>query len=278
MQIIRKNITPIVSIIILIIIAFCFQATGAGAAPQVSTDKKAYNYGETIKVNYSSAPGDDRDWICVVAAGSPDTDAGDYKYMPKGMAQGVLTFESPSPGNYEVRAYYNYDTKGYVVSARYAFSVASSPDFEKMAALQMERMERKINSNNPLEANLIPGQGLVYILREPWAISDSVDVQIKANGNPVVVMPNARYYLFSTPAGDVTFTTGNLTERNSNSGAREDVWSVRAGEATIKVKPGYVYYLKLKVIPMGGLGTYLENVPHQEGANLIDGYKLILHK
>jgi hypothetical protein len=54
----------------------------------------------------------------------------------------------------------------------------------------------------------------------------------------------------------------------------EEVWSVRSGEATIKVKSGYVYYLRLRVIPMGGSGSYLDNMPHQEGANLIEGYNL----
>jgi TolB-like protein len=39
------------------------------------------------------------------------------------LGQGVLTFDSPSPGKYEVRAYYNYSRNGYVVSGRYGFSV-----------------------------------------------------------------------------------------------------------------------------------------------------------
>jgi hypothetical protein len=273
-----SKIRTIASIIILIVMAFCCQTGTAGVTPQVNTDKNVYNYGETIKANFSNAPGGERDWICIVAAGSPDNEAGDYKYMPQGVAQGVLTFAPPSPGEYELRAYYNYARKGYVVSARYAFSVASSPDYEKMAALRMELMERKIDPNNPLEANLLPGKGLVYIFREPWAFTGSVDVQIKANGKPIVVMPNSNYYLFSVPAGDVNFTTGSLFERNFQTNNREEVWSVRTGETTIKVKPGYVYYLKVRVIAMGGNVSFLDNVPHQEGTNFIDSYKLTLLK
>lgn len=97
----------------------------AGAAPQVKTDKDIYSSGERINVNYFNAPGNTRDWICIVAAGSPDDEAGDYQYMPRGVVQGVLTFDSPPPGKYEARAYYNYSRNGYVVSARHGFSVGS---------------------------------------------------------------------------------------------------------------------------------------------------------
>ena len=45
-----------------------------------------------------------------------------------------------------------------------------------------------------------------------------------------------------------------------------------------KVKPGYVYYLKLKVLPAFGMRAFLEHVPHNEGANLIASYKLTLFK
>lgn len=97
------------------------------AAPQIytdiKTDKDNYNHGEKIKVDFFNATGDQRDWICIVPIGSPANEAGDYKNIPEGLKQGSLIFESPSPGRYEVRAYYNYSSKGYVVSARYGFSV-----------------------------------------------------------------------------------------------------------------------------------------------------------
>ena len=83
-------------------------------------------------------------------------------------------------------------------------------------------------------------------------------------------MPNSNYFLFPVSAGDIKFTTGNHIVAQS-----EAAWSVKSGEATIKVKPGYVYYLKLKVVPMGGWASYLDNMPHQEGASLIESYKLI---
>jgi TolB-like protein len=123
MQTASLKLKPIVSIIVLFMVAFCCQTAIADVAPQVNTDKDIYKAGETIRVNFFNAPGSQRDWICIVAAGSPDTEAGDYKYMPNGLSQGVLTFDAPAPGKYEVRAYYNYSRNGYVVAARYSVSV-----------------------------------------------------------------------------------------------------------------------------------------------------------
>jgi len=121
--------------IIISIIIVCFCKTGyAEDAALVITDKDTYKYGEVIKVNFSNSPGKEADWICIVPSDSADTEAGDYKTMPKGLAQGVLTFDPPSPGKYEVRAYYDYTRKGYVVSGRYSFSVTSTPEYEKEVA------------------------------------------------------------------------------------------------------------------------------------------------
>lgn len=126
MQIKSLKIRPIASIALLIMVTFFFQPSPVRGAPIVNTDKDIYHSGERIKVNFTNAPGDGSDWICIVPVGSPDTEAGDYQYMPKGGSQGVLTFDPPSPGKYEVRAYYNYRRNGYVVSGRYDFSVVGS--------------------------------------------------------------------------------------------------------------------------------------------------------
>lgn len=92
----------------------------------LTTDKSTYNFDEKIKVSFFNSPGNDSDWICIVPAGSPDTEPGDYKYMPKRLDQGSLLFDPPSPGKYEARAYYNYGRNGYVVSGRHPFSVAAA--------------------------------------------------------------------------------------------------------------------------------------------------------
>ncbi len=255
----------------LVAVALC---PAAFAAPQIDTDKQNYNFGEPVSVRFADAPGFDSDWICIVPAGSPDTEGGDYKYMPKGQTQGVLSFDAPaSPGAYEARAYYNYAAKGYVVAARFAFSVGSSAEYEKQLADRHARMERKIDPGNPLEADLPPDVGLVYIFREPWAVSSRADVEIMANGKRIAIMPT-KYFPYRVSAGEVTFSTGELFDRNVQTGAPETSWYARKSEATVRVKPGYVYYVKLKVAFAGSLVPDLEQVECREGANLIESYQL----
>jgi hypothetical protein len=138
MQKARLELKYVVFLIVLMLIAAGCPSAMADTAPLIKTDKEIYNAGETVRVHFSSAPGSSRDWICVVAAGSADNDAGDYKYMPGGVSQGEMIFDAPPPGKYEVRAYYNYSRKGYVVSARYSFSVVS------VAPAQAVAVEEKI--------------------------------------------------------------------------------------------------------------------------------------
>jgi len=117
----KRGLIP--AMIILIILAFCCQtALAANGEPWLETDKRIYQ-GEDIMVRFYNAPGYASDWICIVPEGAPDTEAGDYQYMPGGVRQGVLNFRSPRPGKYEARAYYNYRTGGYLVSARCRFKV-----------------------------------------------------------------------------------------------------------------------------------------------------------
>ena len=97
MQIKILKVGPIASIVLLIVTIF-FQLSPVQGEQIVNTDKDSYKPGEAIKVNFFNAPGNDRDWICIVPAGAPDTEGGDYKYMPKGLSQGVLTFDSPALG------------------------------------------------------------------------------------------------------------------------------------------------------------------------------------
>ncbi|MGA3280695.1 MAG: hypothetical protein ABSD50_06905 [Smithella sp.] len=114
--------TGSITAMILIILAFCSLMAVAGGPPLIRTDKDVYNYGENIRVNFYNAPGYSRDWICIVPAGAPDTDAGDYRYIPR-RGHGVLTFRARRPGRYEARAYYSYSIGRYVVTARYGFKI-----------------------------------------------------------------------------------------------------------------------------------------------------------
>jgi flagellar basal body-associated protein FliL len=105
---------------------FLRYGTVAGGRPFIETDKNIYNYGEKISVYFYNAPGNARDWICIVPAGSRNTTAGDYQYIPS-KERGVMTFKSPKPGRYEARAYYSYSHFRYTISARYHFTVLKRP-------------------------------------------------------------------------------------------------------------------------------------------------------
>jgi len=76
MQIRSLKFRPVVPLFLLIMLSFVCQPSLVGGAPIVNADKVTYNYGEMIKVHFSNAPGKDGDWICIVPAGSPDTEAG----------------------------------------------------------------------------------------------------------------------------------------------------------------------------------------------------------
>lgn len=258
---------PFFILVLLIIVTFFYHPNLGIGAQILSTDKEIYNRGEMIKVNFSNSPGNDGDWICIVPTGSPDTEGGDYKYMPKGLSEGTLIFEPPPPGRYEARAYYNYSRNGYVVTGRYPFSVISTPEGE---AAMAQRMERKIDLNNPVEAALPHGKGMVYIFREGLFASSSFAVEIEANGKAVVSMRDSSYFPLEVPAGNIKFTPGFI----STPGTKEKFESARDCEATINVKPGYVYYLRLKMIPMPVWALFLDHVAHEEGANIIKSYKL----
>jgi hypothetical protein len=135
-----SRIGSIASILILIIVAFFCQLSPVGGESVVRTDRDIYYQDEMIRVYFSNSPGNDRDWICIVPAGSPDTDGGDYQYMPRGVGQGLLIFNRLLPGQYEVRAYYDYSRNGYVVTGRHAFSVVIRPN---VGPVMPQRMEGK---------------------------------------------------------------------------------------------------------------------------------------
>jgi hypothetical protein len=105
-----------------------FQSAGVWAQPAVMTEKPEYQSYSPIEVYFYDAPGDSGDWICIVPADSRDDEPGDYKYVPDGYKEGTLYFEGKPPGRYEVRAYYHYRKKGYVVTARQEFEVFGSSD------------------------------------------------------------------------------------------------------------------------------------------------------
>ncbi len=113
------------SLVLFILASVCPNVSAK--SPQISTDKGRYTQGEKIMVNFSGSSGHRKDWISLSLVGSPDNEAGHYNYIPQGLTQGTMTFDTPPPGKYEARGYYNYSRDGYLVYARCAFEVVAVP-------------------------------------------------------------------------------------------------------------------------------------------------------
>ena len=161
MQAVKLNLSATVYAVFFIAAVFFFLTGPAAGTSILNTDKDTYQRGEPVKVMFSNSPGANGDWICIVPTGAPDTEAGDYQYIPKGSSQGTLTFDSPVPGQYEVRAYYNYRRYGYAVSARHGFSVASGvPSRERDTARPVKPRgdaEKTITAGKPPVASVSKG-------------------------------------------------------------------------------------------------------------------------
>ena len=277
MQTHTKKSAGLVAFLVMLALTVVWSGRAVAQEAKVTTDKETYRFGEPITVSFSGAAGLERDWICIVPANAPDDEGGDYQHLPKDASQGALTFTAGEPGKYQVRAYYHYDAKGYVVAARSAFTVESSPEFEKARADEATKFERPVNPANALEASIGKDQGLVYILRQSAAASNRVEAEIVMEGKVLAVMPHSTYIAVPAAAGEVRFSTGALTTYNNQQNRKEEVWTLQSGEATLKVKAGYVYYLQLFVSYRGGYGAQMELAPHREGADIIsqDGLTIL---
>lgn len=93
----------------------------------VSTQKPAYATTEKIVVQYSGLPGNPKDWISVVAVGSPDSGFVDTQWgYTQGNKQGTFEVGPLPAGKYEARVYFNWGgPEGYRVQARSTFEVVA---------------------------------------------------------------------------------------------------------------------------------------------------------
>jgi len=127
---------------------------------KIKTSKDVYAVGETIAVNFSGAPGFWRDWISIVPKGSPADDSGDYNYTGSGVHQGTMIFNGKSPGDYEARAYFDYGSLGYVISARYSFKVAPG----KSSAVE-DDSQQLLETGLAEEARVPRSKAFMYFLK-----------------------------------------------------------------------------------------------------------------
>lgn len=75
-----------------------------------------------IRLDYVEMPGNQGDWITLVKANLPEDTYGDYFY-PYGKATGSYSFGGVTPGEYEIRVYYDWPSGGYRVQDRLRLKV-----------------------------------------------------------------------------------------------------------------------------------------------------------
>lgn len=146
--------------------------------------KDTYEANEPIVIEYENMPGNDEDWICVSEATSPTNDITyiEYTYMKGLPINGTHEFKGLTPGNYEIRAYWDYARGGYeTLLTRQGFSVIDSSVVEKV------QFVKKVEGTfNPVGDEVIYGDSLyieVIFTSEP--IDDIRDVSLILGGRTI---------------------------------------------------------------------------------------------
>lgn len=123
-----------------------------------------------------------------------------------------------------------------------------------------------------MESKISPGNGLIYIFRESWYLTESLKIQILANDKDLFVLPDASYYLYSVPAGQIKLSSRRYTTPEN----RWDMTEIRNSEIIIHVKAGHAYYLRVRMVQRNIITVLMDNFPHEEGAAQIESGKLTL--
>lgn len=97
-------------------------AIKASAPVVLSSSKKTYRTGEKITISYSGMPGNAYDWITLVKKDDPPDHYREWFYT-KGMKKGGHTFNAVNPGEYEVRAFYDWPRGGYIIQKKLLIKV-----------------------------------------------------------------------------------------------------------------------------------------------------------
>ena len=99
----------------------------ASGPTTVKLDKPSYVEGDQVLVTVGGLPGNDKDWVALAAAGSPDSAFLSYVYT-SGKTDGTVSLKRiMKAGAYEVRVYFDDTTGDKTVRARVAFEVAPFP-------------------------------------------------------------------------------------------------------------------------------------------------------
>lgn len=98
------------------------QETVEPPTPNIVLSSETVRTGQPVVVNVSELPGNPQDWVTLIKAARPDAEFGLYKYT-NGLHEGTWRFTAGSPGDYEVRVYYDWPKGGYAVQARASITI-----------------------------------------------------------------------------------------------------------------------------------------------------------
>lgn len=96
-----------------------FKVGNADQNLSVKTLQPSYKQSEEIVVQFSGFPGNSKDWISLAQPGSAEDKYIVWQYT-NGKQSGTMDFAGLPEGNYEVRSYFNNESK---IRSRYAFTV-----------------------------------------------------------------------------------------------------------------------------------------------------------
>lgn len=95
--------------------------------PSLRTSLPVYGAGDSITVEFSGFPGNDKDWITLIESSQPANLYGSWAYTHC-RRSGGMDFRGLPPGDYQARAYFNWPDGGYTIRAVSSFRVIERND------------------------------------------------------------------------------------------------------------------------------------------------------
>jgi len=93
--------------------------------PVVTLSSQMLRPGDPVTIDISGLPGNAQDWLTLVAVDAPTSTFGEWTYT-NGVTEGSWTFTAPTPGDYEVRVFFDYPEGGFTIHARAPLQVSTA--------------------------------------------------------------------------------------------------------------------------------------------------------
>lgn len=217
------------------------EITGAAVQAAISTNLMTYTAGSTVTVTYDNMSGSATDWIAIAVAGAPATQYVQWRYTNGngvGASQASMNFTNLAPGNYEARAFFNYQN-----GSPTDYTIRYSSSFSINAAATLTTDAPSYTAGSPVTVNWA---GIPSPTARDW-------IQIAQQGSTVYNY-FAWQYTGGTAAGSRVF---NTTLPNGTYIARllaNDGYSVLATSAAFTVTGAVTPTLTPPVGAQGGVG------------------------